>query len=418
MLFYAAPSAPLDEQQLADLDDVGIQAAILHPGATSIPSLPVLNYSSKTVIPKKERLPLVENGHDSRWLRQQASEFYRLRAYWQDVFAKNNVKIYTIYDAQSPAHCAAADALQAIGGVTAVYRRSFEGHPSPVHTVGADIMFDFSKSGVALQKQCNSVIPYHVVTGYLGDHRFSLLREQAGRLRARLEHRGSKRIMAFFDENSFDDPREGPDHQFVQENYSFLLEKLLSDQSFGLVLKPKNPRSLRRRLGPVADLLDLCTDSGRCYIYSEVGSYQGSYPPAAAALASDVTVGLISGGTAAMEAALADVPTLVLDREGWSKSTFYKLGLGKVVFNDWETLWAAWERHCSAPNGNFRSCDWAPMNDQIDPFRDGRAAERMGTYINWLLDGFHEGLDRETVMANAAERYSVAWGHDKVTKIN
>jgi hypothetical protein len=119
-----------------------------------------------------------------------------------------------------------------------------------------------------------------------------------------------------------------------------------------------------------------------------------------------------------MEAALADVPTLVLDRDGWSKSTFYKLGLGKVVFNDWETLWAAWERHCSAPNGNFRSCDWAPMNDQIDPFRDGRAAERMGTYINWLLDGFHEGLDRETVMANAAERYSVAWGHDKVTKIN
>jgi hypothetical protein len=58
------------------------------------------------------------------------------------------------------------------------------------------------------------------------------------------------------------------------------------------------------------------------------------------------------------------------------------------------------------------------MLDELDPFRDGRAAERMGTYIQWLIDGFKVGLDRDTVMANAAERYCAMWGKDKVTEVS
>ena len=58
------------------------------------------------------------------------------------------------------------------------------------------------------------------------------------------------------------------------------------------------------------------------------------------------------------------------------------------------------------------------MLDELDPFRDGRAAERMGTYIKWLIDGFKAGMDRETIMADAAERYCEKWGKDKVTSVN
>jgi len=417
-LLYPIPDAPLDKQQLAELNEVGIQAVVLHPGATTIPSMPVLNGLSHSPIAGPEPLSLLDNGPDSRWLKQQVAEFHKTRTYWQDVFTKTNVKVYTTYDAMSAAHCAVADALHALGGVTAIYRRSFEDEASPINTIGADIMFDFSKAGVSLQRKCNSVINYHVITGYLGDHRFALLRERAGAVKSSLKKRGAKHIMTFFDENSFEDSREGPDHRFAQENYRFLFEKLQSDPTFGLVLKPKTPQTLRRRLGPVADLLDRCISSGRCYIYEETGSFQGSYPPAVGALEADVAVGLLSGGTAATEAILAGVPTLLLDREGLPTSPFYELGVGRVVFNDWETLWAAWQQHCSTPGGTFRNCDWTPIIDDLDPFRDGRAAERMGTYIHWLLNGFQAGLDRKTVMANAAERYSAAWGNDKVTQIN
>ena len=39
----------------------------------------------------------------------------------------------------------------------------------------------------------------------------------------------------------------------------------------------------------------------------------------------------------------------------------------------------------------------------------------MGTYIQWLLEGLKSGQDRDTVLADAAERYGTKWGHDKVT---
>jgi hypothetical protein len=57
------------------------------------------------------------------------------------------------------------------------------------------------------------------------------------------------------------------------------------------------------------------------------------------------------------------------------------------------------------------------MLDELDPFRDGGAAERMGMYLKWLLEGFRAGLGRARVMADAAQRYTDRWGKDKVTQI-
>src|SRR3989338_7781083 len=73
-------------------------------------------------------------------------------------------------------------------------------------------------------------------------------------------------------------------------------------------------------------------------------------------------------------------------------------------------LWQGLQRCCSIKRGgpSARCTSWAL--DELDPFRDGRAAERMGTYLTWLLEGFKGGLRRETVMADAAERYRAIWG--------
>ena len=57
------------------------------------------------------------------------------------------------------------------------------------------------------------------------------------------------------------------------------------------------------------------------------------------------------------------------------------------------------------------------MLAELDPFRDGRAAERMGTYLKWLIEGFAANLPRETVLADAAERYCEIWGQDKVVEV-
>ena len=148
-------------------------------------------------------------------------------------------------------------------------------------------------------------------------------------------------ILSYFDENSLPDDRWHTGHEFMRENYYFLLEKVLREPWLGLVIKPKTPKSLRQRLGPVVVMLDQALATGRCHVFF-TGPLQSSHPPAEAAMASDFAIhGNLSAATAGFESALSGVPTLLLDREGWKASPLYDLGIGKVVFENWEDLWAA-----------------------------------------------------------------------------
>ena len=69
----------------------------------------------------------------------------------------------------------------------------------------------------------------------------------------------------------------------------------------------------------------------------------------------------------------------------------------------------------SRKDNNFGN--WTDIIDTLDPFRDGKAAYRIGSYINWLIEGYEQGLGKEIIMADAAERYCKEWGTDKVISI-
>ena len=70
--------------------------------------------------------------------------------------------------------------------------------------------------------------------------------------------------------------------------------------------------------------------------------------------------------------------------------------------------------HFNTPNGVDGFGDWSSVIDDLDPFRDGKAAYRMGTYLHWLMQGYEKGQDKDQIMYDAAERYKKEWGEDKV----
>jgi len=419
VLTFGFPADPLDEKKGVELAAHGMDAVVLHPKAVTIASVPVFMHRQKLGRgrPQKSDLRLPNRSLEARWLRERLATYEVLRAYWVELFAAKNVKIYVSWVNSEPIQSVIADALLSLGGVTVIYQRSYLLLPTVETTIAADVVFGFSARGAEVERRSKSLIRYYVTTGYLGDHRFPLLHNKAERVRNALRQHGATRILAFFDENSLDESRWYLGHWSTRENYAFLLDKVLSEPWFGLVIKPKVPRTLRERLGPVAELLRRAEETGRCHVY-DAGSLNSSDPPAVAALGADVAVhGHLCAGTAGLEAALAGVPTLLMDREGWHVSPLYGLGLGSVVFTDWKGLWEACIQHWNSPSGIPGFGDWSPMLDELDPFRDGRAAERMGTYIQWLIEGFKAGLDRDTLMADAAERYCAIWGKDKVMEV-
>jgi hypothetical protein len=409
---------PLNEEKQDQLSEHGIEAVVFNRKAATVPSARVFKPGKSSRKKLKAPAAIHHKGLTGAWLKAQLSNYQERRSYWTELLTTYNGKIYVTFQNADPSHIAIADALGDTGGILAMYQRSYEPNPTPMLAVYSDIAFRFSNATAPLEKVSNSVIQYHVATGYLGDHRFSLLRARSGAVRSELERHGAHRVLAYFDENSGDDDHVHTGHSFTQENYSFLLNKLLGEPWLGLVLKPKNPRSLRRRLGQVARLLQEAQATGRCYIY-EGGPIQSPNSPTEAALEADLAIhGHLFAGTAGVEAALAGVPTLLLDREGWPVSPLYRLPKDKVVFTNWLDLWTACTEHWATEGGTAEFGDWSLLLDELDPFRDGRASERMGTYLGLLMEGFKAGLDRDTVMADAAGRYADQWGSDKVNQIN
>lgn len=415
---FGIPSDPLDADKLSEIKKHDLLAVALSPQSTIIGGVPVFS-PRKGESSRLCRLKTVNraNGAEIRFLREELARYDLLYGFWHEFFERYNVRLYTSWYKYDEANCALADAMQDLGGITTLYQRAFEEFPSPDTSVAVDVLFGFSALGAEIERRQGSDISFYVITGYNGDHRYALLRQTSKVVREKLQRAGARRILAFFDENSLDDARWQRGHEFMRTNYRFLLQMILSDQTIGLVLKPKTPATLRRRLGDVAELLQQAEATGRCFIWED-GVLQGTYPPAVAALSADVAIhGHLSAATAGMEAALAGVPTLLLDREGWSPSRLYQLGLGRVVFSDWAELSSALAEHWRRPGGIPGFGDWSKMLDEIDPFRDGRAAERLGMYLQWLLDGLKAGQSRETVMADAAERYARKWGQNKVIEL-
>lgn len=342
-------------------------------------------------------------------------DFFVEKEKWKSLFEKTSAKVYLTHHKWTSHPVAATAAIYDLGGISGMWQMSFQDAVSPYSGVYSDLYFSFSPNSRFIEKENSSAIKYLIAIGYIGDFRFNSVSEKSKKFRKNLQSNGAKKIITFFDEGSYTDERWFAGHSTIQENYRFLLEKVLENDWLGLIIKPKKPGMLRTILGKVSALLDEAISTGRCYLYRK----DFITPPVEAALASDVAIhDMLNGFTAGFEAALAGTPTLMFDSLGrLEDSTVNQLAEGKVVFDDWNILWDTLVRHWNK-EAIHGFGDWGALLDEEDPFRDGKAAERMTTYVNWLLEGFDQGLDREKNMALAAERYSEIWGSEYVFQMN
>ena len=352
-------------------------------------------------------------------VRSLVTAYNSAKAYWNSFFRTYGVKVFLTWYKYDNKHMAIADAVKEVGGISAVWQMAFVGFKGIHSAMNTDIAFHHSNWSVNIEQQLGSKIGYHVITGYPKDYATPLLRRQAMDLRAKMKSSGAKKIVLVIDENSVDDSRWHTGHTLQRDNYRFILEKVLKTPWLGVVFKPKTSKTLRSRLGEVNELLAEAEVTGRCHVYEESGRYTTSAPPILAGLSADVCLhGHLSAGTAAVECALEGIPTLLIDREGCPDSKFYELPEGKVIFKNWLDAIDALMEYFKAAQGIPGFGDWSEIIGEFDPFRDGKAANRIGTYLYWLIQGYEQGLNRDIIMADAAQRYSKIWGNDKVISIN
>lgn len=361
-------------------------------------------------------LSLARQPRHSLWLFTKLSAFVLKYSYWHGFFRKFGVRLHVSHGDWSAERLAADQALADLGGLSVSYQNSYEPFVSIHRASAVDVHFGFALSSADSELRSYSTISQFVVAGYIHDHAFDHVRPSAIQIRSKLHRAGAEFIICFLDEGSVDDKKHNISHEHAGENYKYILTKVLVDPTLGLIVKPKKPNTLRKRLGHLNALLDKGLGTGRCFLFEE-GETASSVLPCEACQAADVSVGLLFGGTAAVESALGATPTLLIDRERLIGHPLYELGKDRVVFNDWDSLWQALSVYRRDPAAVAGLGDWSSMLDELDSFRDGRAAERMGSYIGWLAEGIAKGLSREETMELARQRYVAIWGDDKVVRL-
>jgi len=379
-----------------------------------------INYSQNTKLNKK-KFDFKKNNLSNLEFKFLKKNLKQYNLFYKNIyiFSKvNNIKIYLTWAKYYKDHIAQHEAIKNLNGIFALWDYAFQGNHNTSSVVSTDLYFsNFSKK---FFYKNNSKIKYFINTGFLMDYKFELLKEKAQIIRNKLFKNGANYIVAIFDENSNEYERWHTGHLLQAENYEIILKELLNNPNLGVIFKPKNARTLRQRIGSVNELLVEAENTGRCFVHDYYTDNFTSAPPVLAGLSSDICIHAhLCAGTAGIECALANIPTILIDREGSPENLLYNLSDQNIIFKNWNDAIYAINNHLNSKNKNNNFGKWPDhFLNSLDNFRDGKAAFRMGEYLNTMINYIKENKSRDEVMDIAAEIYIKKYGIDKVTTIN
>lgn len=383
------------------------------------------------------QLPYVVQGWACRWQWWQLVELMKKVDSYQDFLEDVGIKVEVRVTVPALVPAIAHDN---IGGAVVVAQWSAWDEPHPTIAVGGQVyacMGPEYATPLSLAYIYSETVLY---TGYLFDGYFVSAGHRARQLREKLTAAGARIVVSLFDERVSEKlyPR-----RMLAQYYSCFLEECLRNPEFGLIIKPKS-NDVFRELASLAPLLEKSKATGRCQVLEdemvERRALRKNNPvaPAVAALASDIAVSLIS--TTAIEAALVGVPSLLYDtiegvrdtaRDGSSDSHFTsndripllrvvaKLkeranGDDCIVFEELDQLIAQILRWRETGTMFRHMGTESDVVDGLDPFRDGQAGLRIGSYLRWIREKYEAGWEREAVLSYANGCYMAKWGVDKV----
>jgi hypothetical protein len=239
---------------------------------------------------------------------------------------------------------------------------------------------------------------------FLSDHSNEKERQYAQEAVKEMRKRGVRYILTLFD-NSPPCP----------EFYRFFLQWLVEDPCMGLLIKCKGMSWKQVQDDGLNGLVERAKNSNRIYEMNPSAS------PADAAMLSDFTVGITSI-SALVVAALKGARILYLDYERVDQGPqepyciFHSLGSNRCIFYDPDLLRKAIVNYFENPESNPSLGDATPILDQLDPFRDGKASQRIGEFVEWYLEELDGGLNADDAVRSATDRYAKKWGQNKIIR--
>jgi len=391
------------------IESMGFRWVCLGNASLSLGGKPVFNANQERQSLLKQWRQVLDGTESvtptQRWFSDVAKTLLVEVAHWYSVCKTLNIKIHLEMEEGGLGPVAQAIALDLIGGIHIGRQRSdswgwgFLGH-HPDH-----VYFAWNGRGAAHAGENRNRIDSITICGFPYDSvwRFNPARQD---LREHLAAKGVSFVVALFDNafwwgGTFS-------RAMIGTFYRAFLEWVLEDPEIGIVNKSKKPTILEQ-LPELRNLMEKVEMTGRWLNLTNVFGR----PPSDASRVADISVG-VGISSAVTEAVAAGGHGIHLDLTRHGSFPFYEWGYEKVVFDDVERMMAALRRYKSDRASEPGLGDFSHKMDQIDPFHDGQAGERVGTYLRWLLEAFDRGYGRDAAIREANTRYAERWGADKV----
>ena len=405
----------IPEQIVTNLKELGIEWILIPRGL---------------MVAKQQKMWLPKEGNrlkwkiNSEWKRTNQIEKWIIRTakklmeevhFWKSFFITFNVKLLFLPDEGVPtiiAQGVAFDLLEKKAGIVIGKQRSdLSSAPKAFATCYTkDIIFIWNKRGTEYLELPYNKVNSAIISGHQNDNIFFQSNTEMENVRKKLIESGVKFIIALFDTGHGNPLERNFSTSDMEVFYGRFLNWVLEDSSIGLVIKSKKPYILET-LPNIQTVLVEAESTGRCI---RLANEFGRLPSDASRIA-HMAVGA-STSSAVTEAVILGSKGIHYCDKFPQRHEYYIWGYEKLVFTDIDRMVDALKRYKDNPDSNPELGDWTSYLDLLDPFRDGCASERMGTYIRWCLDGFDVGLNREDVIKQANRKYVATWGDDKVIK--
>lgn len=329
--------------------------------------------------------------------------------YWEDFFAENNIKVkFRFHDIFSPRDIAAN--LAGAATVSYHYTNHSVATFSMLNRDICDVFFVWGKEYEKLFSDDHSDVKNIVHTGYIFDYTFDVFSKKSGWLKKKFNDKGMNFIISIMDEKMTHYCREN-----ILSLYSTILNLLLEDSCIVLIIKPKVNKTI--------DFLKSSEKTSRIFNFLEkekrIEIFDSSKYPIEAGKASDLVIGVYADSSAAMECALAGIPSIICECcFGMQKAhPYYAQYKNKIFFYDFQTMIEAIKKYKLDRYNSDGFGDWTGILERKDSFRDGKANQRIGLYIKTLLDKFDSGLEKGSAIKEANRIYSELFGKDKVVSL-
>lgn len=355
------------------------------------------------------------NKIENKYINNTVHDFYINKNYWINLFYLNKIKVYLTWYKYRNTHIPINSALNDLGGILCFWDRSVEIFSCPqLKTVG-DVYFKSSNFMSNSEVENKSDIKNYINCGLIRSYGNDIIKKNSFEIRKKFFNSKIEKIIALFDQNSIDKYS----HDFINGVYHAILTKIIKSENLGLVIKPKKSNTILKRLYKETKiLLDLAIKQKKCYIFLSHGLYQSNVPVTMAAHLSDVCLHTsLAASTAAIECASINKSTYIIDNDGYPNNRFFETNNNSIIFKNIDEFMYSFDENFNKNKIKLNLSLWSKIIDKIDNFKDGRAAERIGNYLNDLIYNINIGENKIDCIEIANKNYIEQWGSNNVIKI-